>query len=340
MLNSIIFLTFTILISAQESKRILLCNILENKVEIVELINDSNKIIYSSQKKDTIPISCKGDYVLFNTPGIALYNLKDQSVFNLQEKSYKYFIGGLYKNQDILYYSRQKDSIAEPEIVLYDYKNKKIIKLIEGYDPKLSTKEDCLYFLKAKSDSSKSEIKDFRYIYKYQFDLDKVSRLKTFELDGYNIGEITEVVGINDNDFVYGVYNEHEIRYFNNVSGKMKEFYSGGHGHSLDGINKEQFDLCFSPNNEYAAFSERNWNELTYMVLIDLVNKKRHEIKKYGAFPYLTNEKMYFISEPEMVETKNIEFRQIKNYVLYSLDLKTEKVEQVIDLDGGIYIIE
>ena len=131
-LISIIYFTFTLFISAQENEKILLCNLLENKVEIIELNNDSNKIIYSSPKKDTIPISCKDDYFLFNSPGIALYNLKDQSVFYLQEKSYKYFIGGFYKNQEILYYSRQKDSIAEPEIVIYDYKNKKIIKLIEG----------------------------------------------------------------------------------------------------------------------------------------------------------------------------------------------------------------
>ena len=194
--------------------------------------------------------------------------------------------------------------------------------------------------MRAEIDSSKAEIEYKRFIYKFQPDSKIEELVTTVILSEYGKYDLTEVSGFDCSKYFYRVYDEHEYRYYSDWTGEEKEFYSGNHGHFSDGMNKEQYDLCFSPDGKYAALAERNWNELTYIVLIDLVNEKRYELDMYGSFPIFFNQRLYFVSDPEIVTTIDVTFRQIKDYALYSVDLSDKKLKLVHDFEGGIQLIK
>lgn len=312
----------------------------DKTVEIVELDNENKPtVIYSSPNLDTLPVCSKGEYVFFNSIGLSIGNLKEKTFINLNETG-SYFVGGFFKNKSLVYYNRQQNEESELEIVLYNYEKKEIEKVLVGFHPSLSIKDDFLYFMRAEIDTSKAEIEYLRHIYKYSSQTDEVSLVTTLVLSEHGKYDITDVVAVSENEYYYRVYDEHEYRYYSDWTGEEKMFYSGGHGHFLDANNKEQYDLCFSSDMKFAAFAERNWNELTYIVVVDLEKGKRYELDSYGSFPYFHGQRLYFISDPEIINTKDVSFRQVQDYALYYLDLNDMEAKLALDFEFGIQIIK
>jgi hypothetical protein len=160
--------------------------------------------------------------------------------------------------------------------------------------------------------------------------------------------DVTEVVGRSREDFVYRVSEEHEHRY---LWPDGTPFYSGGHGHMKTGADggagmgnaKEQYDLSFSGDRRFGAFAERNWNELTYLVLVDLERRRRLELPYYGSFPVVREGLLFFSSDPAFVLAKplphheptdgeaheGLAFRQIASWALYAYDISRRSICRV-----------
>jgi hypothetical protein len=145
---------------------------------------------------------------------------------------------------------------------------------------------------------------------------------------------VREVVAISRDRFVYRIYDEHELRYydqngapfFKGVGPIKHEVYGAEH--------KEQFDLALSADRRRAAFTEREWNELTYLVVVDLVAKKRKATRYYGSFPAIYGDYVAFASDPSFVRGGDVAFRQIKKYAIYAYHVPTGTLCEVAKYKG------
>lgn len=152
---------------------------------------------------------------------------------------------------------------------------------------------------------------------------------------------------------VYSVHEMHEERY---LWPDGKPFCSGGKGHLLrladgsigmGGTSKEQNGLTFSSDGRYAAFTERNWNELTYVVVVDLSKKERWELPYFGSFPAFVHGHVLFSSDSDFVnanvggDTPEADtdrgaaaFREIEKWAIYAFDLSTKRLCKVRDFEN------
>jgi hypothetical protein len=326
---------------AQNDSPLLIGHLHDEKIDIIEYsIDGSISEIYTDGDRNRIPEYYKDGLILIQSPGLSILNLKSNSFFEIGEKSELHFVGGFFKTKPWFFYSRMITENSMPETVIYDYKLNKIFKVIDGFYPDLSIKDDNLFFMQAEIDSTGNETKYFRDILRYDPKLDSIVFVTRHELSEYSKYDITEVKSISSNKYYYRVYDEHEYRYYLDYRGEEQAFYSGGHGHYIDGLNKEQYDLCFSSDGRYAAFTERNWNEITYIVLIDLKQGKRYELKAYGSFPMFHGDRLYYISDPDFYNTDDVSFRQIKDYALFYVNLSTREAKMAYDFEGGISFVK
>jgi len=177
---------------------------------------------------------------------------------------------------------------------------------------------------------------DLRHIHMYDPTNDSFELKYTVELGNYFIRyDVTEIVGLSRNFYCYRIYDEHEHRYYY-YDNEEKYFYSGGEE------NKEQYNLTFSIDGKLAAYTERNWNELTYLVVVDVENDERIKTNIYGSFPHIINNKIYFASDPEFVTTEELspEFRQIANWTLYCYDPEEKNLKEIKRFTEQIQFIE
>lgn len=84
-------------------------------------------------------------------------------------------------------------------------------------------------------------------------------------------------------------------------------------------VSKEQNSLVVSADGRLAAYTERSWNQLTYLVVVDLTTGKRIQTPFYGSFPAISGDRVLFVSDPSFVlGGDDLTFRQIKHFALYS----------------------
>jgi hypothetical protein len=150
---------------------------------------------------------------------------------------------------------------------------------------------------------------------------------------------VTNVEAFARDRFVYRIYDEHEYRYYDQDG---RKFSSGrGPGANWDGpgsLHKEQFDLAVSPDRHFAAFTERNWNELTYLVVMDLASRKRITTRFYGSAPGIYGDYVAFMSDPKFVRGGNLAFRQIKTYAVYAYHVPTGTLCEVAQYAGVVQV--
>jgi hypothetical protein len=134
---------------------------------------------------------------------------------------------------------------------------------------------------------------------------------------------VMEVVSLPNGGYTYRVYDEHEYRYYD---GDGKPFYPGL-GHHIDSdsghVSKEQNSLIVSADGRLAAYTERSWNELTALVVIDLVQGRRTQTHFYGSFPRIYGDYVVFASDPSFVLGGDLSFRQIKQFAIYAYRVST-----------------
>jgi hypothetical protein len=140
---------------------------------------------------------------------------------------------------------------------------------------------------------------------------------------------VTEIVPLPRGGYAYRVSDEHEYRY---IDQNGKAFYPGlGHFTDSDNgrVSKEQNGLVISRDGRIAAYTERSWNQLTYLVVADLVTGKRIQTPFYGSFPVINDGRVLFVSDPSFVLGGDLSFRQIKEYALYAYHPATGTLCQI-----------
>jgi hypothetical protein len=193
----------------------------------------------------------------------------------------------------------------QPRIRVLDYVSGQTVTTFDGYSPSVAP-DDSILFLQP----SESHADIMRWNGK-----DPVL-VKRIELSPNGPYAVTEVVSVSRDRFVHRIYDEHEHRYYDNQDAP---FFAG----SDEDTPKEQFDLVVSADGRHAAFTERNWNELTYLVVIDLVEQRRIATRFYGSFPAIYGEYVAFVSDPAFVRGGDLAFRQVSEFAVYAYHVPT-----------------
>jgi hypothetical protein len=135
--------------------------------------------------------------------------------------------------------------------------------------------------------------------------------------------KVMEVVPLPNGGYTYRLYDEHEYRYY---KGDGEAFYPGL-GHHIDSdsghVSTEQNSLIVSADGRLAAYTERSWNQLTALVVIDLAHGRRTQTHFYGSFPRIYGDYVVFVSDPSFVLGSDLSFRQIKQFAIYSYRVST-----------------
>jgi hypothetical protein len=204
---------------------------------------------------------------------------------------------------------------APPLIEIFDYWKKRAVQTLPGYWPSLGPSGELL-FLRAE----REHVDVMRYV------AGNSRRLKRIDLsEPGGPHEVSEVVAMGGDDFLYRISDEHEHRYYR---ANDQPYFPGDEGHFFDrktgssrgGRSKEQYSFVLSGNGAWAAFAERNWNELTYFVIIDRKARQREQTSFYGSFPAWFGDRLLFASDPEFVRTDEPSFRQIVNFAVYAYE--------------------
>ncbi len=326
---------------AQKADNLRIAHMINDTIEIYEFSNNKEKLIYQSTQTDYFPVSSKGDYIFCNSPGLSIYNLKTKHIIELSESAPNYLIGGFYKNSDIVYYlTWDETGVDGAKIILYDFLKNKTVKSLSGFSPQLSNTGDALFYMKQETVSSKNEVKYLRKIYRYSLESDTDSILTTIELNDYYRYDVTEIKAATEQDYVYRIYDEHEYRYYYKNGVSELKYYPEKADKKDTPKHKEQFDLCFSQNNDYSAFTERDWNKNTYLVVVDLKKQQRTQTEIYCSFPKIINNQVYFVSDPNFINSKNPDFEQIKDYALFVYDIISKSHNLIKDFKGEIFIMK
>jgi hypothetical protein len=214
------------------------------------------------------------------------------------------------------------------EVQLFDFKKGSVVKKFKGYGASVAYLDDSIFFLEKERKVNRDTVN----INVYNFLNEKPVVVKTIDLssEGGPYG-IAEVVALSKDRYFYLDYSEEENRYY---GADDKPFY-----HDTKGFPGEhwkvQNNLTFSRDGKMAALTERNWNELTYLVVKDMVTGKSVRTNFYGIFPSIIGIKTFFFSEPSIVKGQIKPFRQINDFTLYSYDYSNNKLESLGSFQGS-----
>lgn len=150
-------------------------------------------------------------------------------------------------------------------------------------------------------------------------------RIKTLRRPGPEVAfSVTEIVARSGAEYVYRVSDEHEFRYYD----QRDEPYFPSATLPVDelSVRREQFDLRFSRDGRYAVLTERPWNSLSHLVIIDVAQRRRTDLPYYGSFPVVQGTQVLFSSDPAFVLDGAGGFRQIEHWTLYALDLQSRRL--------------
>ncbi|HVU01989.1 MAG TPA: hypothetical protein VHE30_09565 [Polyangiaceae bacterium] len=212
---------------------------------------------------------------------------------------------------------------ADPSTVrtrVVDYAAGQAVTTFPGYSPSVSP-DGSVLFLRAAAPHDGGLA---AYVDVMRWDGRSTALVKRIALSDqggpYSIGD---VVALSRDRYVYRVYDEHEYRYYDQNDQPFFKGLGPAKDDILGGGHKEQYDLTISTDRRRAAFTERNWNELTYLVVLDLATRKRTATRFYGSFPAIYGDYVAFVSDPSFVRGGNVAFRQIKTYAVYAYHVPT-----------------
>jgi len=234
---------------------------------------------------------------------------------------------------------RSENDTARVRVVILDLEADTVVANVLGEAPRAASDGTIFYVAIVDGDSSGPEAREGSLghadVMRWRNGtIDRLVRVELSQEEGPYA--VTEVVPITKDLFVYRIYDEHEYRYYgaDGVSffaedGRSFTWEHNGFGH---GGHKEQFNLTFSADQRYGAFTERNWGELTYLVVADRATNVRTQTKYYGSFPVIHGEYVIFVSDPAFV-TKGGKFRQIAHYATYAYHMPTGALCEVARFD-------
>ena len=212
-----------------------------------------------------------------------------------------------------------------------DYTTGRAVVTLSGYSPSVAPDGSVLFLRAAPTPDSglASHVEVLRWDGR---STTPVKRIALSEQGGpYSV---TEVVALSRDRYLYRVYDEHEYRYYDQDD---RPFYKGlgpVNDEVLGAEHKEQFDLTVSADGRRAAFTERYWGQLTYLVVLDLAAKKRTATHFYGSFPAIYGDYVAFVSDPSFIRGRNVAFRQIKKFAVYAYHVPTRTLCKLGEYPG------
>lgn len=209
--------------------------------------------------------------------------------------------------------------------------------------PHAIARDGAFFFLRVEEVASEDQSPSYTDILRlYQGQVRHMARVT----ESSDLG-VSDLAALSADFFVMRVSEMHEHRW---LQADGEPFYSGGVGHGVGGSrSKEQFELTFSDDGRYATFAERNWNELTYIIVVDLVAKRRIELPYFGSFPVVVSGLVLFASDPTFVslpfshrhDVTGLDegpdppptFRQIEKFGIYAFHLASRRLCNVAVFD-------
>jgi hypothetical protein len=214
-------------------------------------------------------------------------------------------------------------------VVIWDQESGRRLKELPGYAPVTAAADDTIYFQR-KTDASHIQV---LRLLPAETEPTVIETVETaYPYDGHPY----DVVGITAYDakvVTYRIYDEHEYRFY--LPGG-KPFFPGRLYGGYPPEPREQYDLTFSLDGHFAAYTERRWNENTYLVVVDLRTRKRTETKVFASFPRIVGSTIYFVSDPSFVRDTKRHFRHIISYALYRYDIASGEVAQMARFGGMV----
>jgi hypothetical protein len=207
-------------------------------------------------------------------------------------------------------------------LVIWDQKSGQRLNEMQGYGDAAAVADDTVYFLR-NAGNARVEVRRF-------VPTKSESTVASIRLSDESPGPyaIEGLVAWDATTFTYLVYDEHERRYY--LPGR-KPFFPGK---VYPPIPREQSGLTFSKDGRFAAYTERRWNELTYLVVVDLPKRKRIETTVFGSFPKIAGGAVYFMSDPSFVRPRSRTFRQIGSFALFRYEIASGEVSQIATFVG------
>ncbi len=220
----------------------------------------------------------------------------------------------------------QHDTIPEPwtsTVEIRDVTKDSVVSRLEGYAPRVTQDGAVIYLRSPKpptpTDSTQDAPASYVEIMRWTpRDLKVLGKVQLSSAGGpYSISDL---VPLGRGGFAYRLDDEHEHRYYDDRNAP----YWPGQGHRIADAQgatqaKEQYDLTLSRDGKYAAYTERNWNALTYLVVVDLAQQRRIQTRVMGSFPRIYGEHVVFVSDPSFVTAPDTaEFRRIGQYAVYA----------------------
>ena len=216
------------------------------------------------------------------------------------------------------------DDAFKSTIEVRDVVKDSLVATFHGYAPAVDTDGSVLFLRLAppEKDSAHADAEpSSHYVDIARWTRRGIKDLRRIELsdEGGPYG-VSEVVPLPHGNYAYRVSDEHEYRYFDDASGKP---FFPGLGHFIEDdsghVSKEQNSLVVSRDGRMAAYTERSWNQLTYLVVVNLTTGQRIQTPFYGSFPVISGDRVLFVSDPSFVRGgENLSFRQIASYALYA----------------------
>lgn len=318
----------------------LLYNFTDGKTKILELSSGRKEIkeIYSfAGNPPSLPaFSAANDMLIFKKAKGTVFLVVDVRGRAIREltKTENCDFPAFTRSKDILFFicdtnpKEADDKKKNWEVQLFDLSKMNIIKKVSGTSPAMALKEDAIFFLgnfDVKKQAIPLKILDLKTL------KEETMKEVTLSSEGGPY-EVTEILGFSRFEYFYKIYDEHEYRFYRQDDNALFRPSAKGKEEPY----KEQYDLTISDDGKLAAFTERNWNELTYLVVGDAKSGSFYRTNIFGSFPTIDSNTVYFFSDPAFVKAKftSTEFRQIKQFTLYAYEPKTKALSEIRRFKG------
>jgi hypothetical protein len=219
-------------------------------------------------------------------------------------------------------------AIKDPSdrVVIWDQESGRRLKEMPGCAPVAAAADDTIYFQR-KTDASHIQVLRLLPAQPEATVIDTIEISEPYEGGPY---DVRGIAAYDAKMATYRIYDEHEYRFY--LPGR-RPFFPGRE--SLPDA-REQYDLTFSLDGHYAAYTERRWNENTYLVVVDLRTRKRTATKIFASFPLIVGSAIYFVSDPSFVRDKKRQFRHIISYALYRYDIGSGEIAEIAKFGGMV----
>lgn len=305
--------------------------------------NGKTKLIYTGALEKGLPIFRKQNYILFKTRSeLFLLNLtsgKGKTIVGSKDA----FPGnsGFFRGKPWLLFSRKTNE--RWETVVFDYEKEKEVSVTPGLQPFISADQNYVYLVGNEVKYSEHGEDSTRVpIHKFSTETGIITTLAWIETGKEKL-QILDVYSLIDDLVVIRAATEKENKLYilGASQGELVKLDRPFYPPKTDGNSKEQFSLSVGTDGKSVAFTERSEGKSSYIVVVDLIAKRRFESSYLGSFPIVKNGYAYFLGDPHIVNgSKDGEYKPYTSFTLYALDYKKDQIRVIAPLYGKAELLE